>query len=482
MSREDIIKENKEINKVRKKAEKELMKIPGVVAVGVGMKETKGKLEEELCFKVKVKEKKPLSEIKDKDKIPEIIYGFKTDVTEIVHGEACADEEKYRPLMGGIQIGCSKSGGYGTMGCFGKRDVDDKIVLLSNWHVIVSGGSAIEGERVGQPSHNGCCSCCACGEIADVVDGRLSPNTADNLDAAIALLQGQETDTIPEARFINEVKQLGIIAGSASPEPREKVWNYGRTTGFTSGRLSDDADFITITYEQYGNVSHTFLAWEITPDADYDTFVDKGDSGSICINEHNEVVLLIFAKDDTGKGYGFDIKDVESKLHFKVLDSTFHKSDPLSEGTPLSSITLPPPRLNGFADTFELLEEELNQFEEPRQFVEMFKIHRKEILHLVNHNREVMAAWNRYQGPSFLAHIARSLKRENKPIPGQIKGVTLQNLLLKMTAVLQRKGSPELVKAVTDNYLKIMDLVSSGHHPDDWKAYLAKINQPININ
>ena len=51
----------------------------------------------------------------------------------------------------------------------------------------------------------------------------------------------------------------------------------------------------------------------------------------------------------------------------------------------------------------------------------LFKEHREELMHLVNHNREVMAAWNRYQGPAFLAHIARSVRRENQPIPDPAK-------------------------------------------------------------
>ena len=109
--------------------------------------------------------------------------------------------------------------------------------------------------------------------------------------------------------------------------------------------------------------------------------------------------------------------------------------------------------------------------------LELFKIHRSELLDLVNHKREVMAAWNRYQGPAYLAHIARSVRRENKPVPEQIKSITLQSLLLKMTAVLQRNGSPELARSVTDNYLQVMNVLSAGRSPEDWKAYLAQLDQ-----
>ena len=116
--------------------------------------------------------------------------------------------------------------------------------------------------------------------------------------------------------------------------------------------------------------------------------------------------------------------------------------------------------------------------EKGRRMLELFKIHRAELLSLdPAPQREVMVAWNRYQGPAYLAHIAKTIRRENKPVPEQIKGVSLQSLLLKMTAVLQRNGSPELAKSVTDNYLQVMNVLSAGRSPEDWKAYLAQLDQ-----
>ena len=127
------------------------------------------------------------------------------------------------------------------------------------------------------------------------------------------------------------------------------------------------------------------------------------------------------------------------------------------------------------------LEAEVGQFPEGKRLLDLFEIHREELLDLVRHRREVMVAWHRYQGPAYLSHITRSVRRENKPIPDQIKGITLQNLLLKMTAVLQRNGSPELTRSVTDNYLQIMNILSAGRSPEEWKAYVAKLDQTVHI-
>jgi hypothetical protein len=109
--------------------------------------------------------------------------------------------------------------------------------------------------------------------------------------------------------------------------------------------------------------------------------------------------------------------------------------------------------------------------------MELFKSHRTELLDLVRHKREVMAAWNRYQGPAYLAHIARNIRREDKPVPVDIKGITMQSLLLKMAAVLQRNGSSSLSTAVSENYLQLMNILSAGKTHQEWKAYLQQLDK-----
>ncbi len=473
--RNEVVDMNKEFNKVRQKAEEELMKFPGVVAVGVGLKEVKGIMQRQLCFKVTVEKKKANSAIKAKDRIPEDIYGFKTDVNERVIGVAYEDGSKYRPLIGGCKIGNSENNVPGTLGCLAKRKTDDKIVLLSNWHVIVDNPDTIDGARVGQPTHNGCCSCCASNEIGKTVDGRFR---TDNMDAAIALLNGQDTDTIPEERYLNEIIGVGIIAGSAAPVAGETVWKRGYFTALTKGQISNDRMNPGILYNEYnGLVINRTNQYEVMPVLPHIDFALQGDSGSVCINEHNQAVLLIYGGiPATHRTFATDITSVATTLGITILDSSFHTSPPGKEGVPLSSIA-------NYSNTSSLayamaeLEAELAHFREGKRMLELFKNHRVELLDLVNHRREVMAAWNRYQGPSYLAHMARSVRRENKPVPEQIKGITLPSLLLKMTAVLQRNGSPELAQSVTDNYLPVMNILSAGRSPDDWKACLAQMDQ-----
>ena len=166
---------------------------------------------------------------------------------------------------------------------------------------------------------------------------------------------------------------------------------------------------------------------------------------------------------------------VASTLGITILDSSFHTSAAGKEGVPLKSAALSPVAMS-LAEAMAELEAEIGHIREGKRLLELFRVHREELLDLVRHRREVLAAWHRYQGPAYLAHVARSVRRENKPVPDQIKGVTLQNLLLKMTAVLQRNGSPELARAVTENYLLVMNVLSSGRTPEDWKTHLATLD------
>ena len=63
--RNEVVAINGEFNKVRKQAEAALMQLPGVVAVGVGLKEIKGEINRIPCFKVTVQTKKPKEALKE---------------------------------------------------------------------------------------------------------------------------------------------------------------------------------------------------------------------------------------------------------------------------------------------------------------------------------------------------------------------------------------------------------------------------------
>lgn len=495
--RHELIGMNKEIDVVRAKAKAWLMTVPGVIGVGTGLKKTRGEFRRKLCLKITVLKKTAKDLIDPEHFIPPVLFGFETDVTEVLPPGSgmLFDNTKYRPLIGGCKVepsfspttattsvpGIFSSGG--TLGCLAKITEGahiGKIVALTSWHVAVKGTAAMDGERLGQPSHNHCCSCCACNEIGTVIGGQLDGTT----DAAIILLSGQGSDTTPDMRYLNEVLDIGILAGSAMYVSGELVFKRGASGNVTQGHISDTSYFTPPITFNPGRSDERIITFseqlEITPSTAGTKFAEPGDSGSVIVNAHNQVIgLLMGGNYTTGTGWANKITGITAQLHIEIKDDTFRKADTEAShrGVPLrtSSQTTDTSSSPGMFEPFEAMEAELRRYKTGARILELFTVYQHEIMQLVNGNREVMAAWNRYQGPAFLAQIIRSFVRADKPIDEEIKGVRLQNLLLKMTGVLQRNGSTELAQAISEHYITVMQVFSAGRLPEQWKNRLAEM-------
>jgi hypothetical protein len=85
--------------------EERLRGIPGVVHVSVGLKEQQGRLlTDRLCIRVYVSKKKSPRELSAAELIPAEIAGIPTDVNTVARFEFQADNARYRPIKGGIEI------------------------------------------------------------------------------------------------------------------------------------------------------------------------------------------------------------------------------------------------------------------------------------------------------------------------------------------------------------------------------------------
>ena len=133
MDRESRKKRQIQVQKLIKKVEGELLAIPGVKTLAVGLKITDGKMSEDIVLRVGVEEKRPISELSPKDVIPPEIEGIATDVFVWTPTKAITDTARYRPIRGGIQIG-NGTGSVGTLGCFATRNTGGATVMLSNHH------------------------------------------------------------------------------------------------------------------------------------------------------------------------------------------------------------------------------------------------------------------------------------------------------------------------------------------------------------
>jgi hypothetical protein len=152
------------IREIKRAAQGRLLAIPGVHAVGIGSKIIAGKRTDEPAIMVFVEKKRPLSELRPEEVIPEEIDGIKTDVYESEVPRIHADTERYRPLMAGSQvtpggltpethiqhppaaptvIPAQGLGLLGTMGCIVKTgETNPRVIGLTCHHVIAIPPSA----------------------------------------------------------------------------------------------------------------------------------------------------------------------------------------------------------------------------------------------------------------------------------------------------------------------------------------------------
>jgi hypothetical protein len=285
-----------------------------VVACGVGYKETEGVMTDELCIVVSVEKKVPLAQLAEADIVPKAVDDVKTDVLETGLITAWqAPTEKWRPAPGGVSIGHINITA-GTLGCLVLKG--GELFILSNNHVLADTNRGKRTDRIIQPGkHDG-------GTLADQIaileefvpiDFGTSPTTCPTAQAveqflnAIArgvgsshrLVSYQESEgenrvdaalarplslDLVERRILN----IGVPKGSREATLGTNIKKSGRTTGFTTGRITQIDATVQVGYGSAGTATFTdqFVAGAMS---------SGGDSGSAVLDEEDYVVGLLFA-------------------------------------------------------------------------------------------------------------------------------------------------------------------------------------------
>ena len=105
MNREENKKRQEELLKMHPKVSEQMKQIPGVLGVGVGLKQVNNEITENIVFIVFVEEKKAAEDVLGAELIPLQVLGVETDVQQVpVANEEAADTTRYRPVKGGAQI------------------------------------------------------------------------------------------------------------------------------------------------------------------------------------------------------------------------------------------------------------------------------------------------------------------------------------------------------------------------------------------
>lgn len=460
--REERVKRQNELLALHPAVKQELMKIPGVSHVAIGLKEINNELTDEIVFQVFVDKKLDEKELESGLIIPKEINGIKTDVRLTHYGAVPrgffdpglkGDMAPYIRLKGGIMVGWGMGGG--TLGCFGRLVKDNALVILTNHHVIASDRE--EGDPVGQPQyHRACCCCCAYDEFKIGVLLKKGCRT-DKVDAAL----GKVDNGIGyDVKLENSVSlkrgiSLRIEGTSTSLTSGDRVQKIGRISGHTWGIVD------TINAEiPPGELQEKKMIHQITiKPAPEETFIettnrkrafsDGGDSGSVILNEKSEIVALMHGgnpdRDVVDITYASHIQDVLDALKDDGLEMIIEKSPPKGslieqapEGRSIDKQVRPATDIK----------EKLLHYEQGKLLLNLFDTHHQEILALLNHERQVTVTWQRNQGPAFVAHLVKSAQDPLYIIPEAVESISLQHLMIKMISVLKAKGSKALQEAI----------------------------------
>ncbi|HET7377659.1 MAG TPA: hypothetical protein VFK30_13180 [Anaerolineae bacterium] len=303
----------------RREHEARLMNMDNVVATGVGFKIAGTTQTTEPSVIVSVTKKLPLEQLSAAALVPKTVNNVKTDVIETGKLVAFQDPtQKMRPAQPGVSLGHYQITA-GTFGCLVQRG--GQIYILSNNHVLANvndaqigdpiwqpgkydGGTsadqiaaleqffsiAFDGEPVPTPPPNDQPGCAPFAALLSVFAPKAAevpaPNQAgsNTIDCAIAK---PVNPGIVSATILN----IGLPIGTGSATLGLAVQKSGRTTGYTTGQITQIDVTAVVDYDgKSATFRNQLLAGAMSA---------GGDSGSAVLDMNKRVVALLFAGSST---------------------------------------------------------------------------------------------------------------------------------------------------------------------------------------
>ncbi|MEJ1961101.1 MAG: hypothetical protein WDO56_05935 [Gammaproteobacteria bacterium] len=459
-------------------SEQVLRKLPGVVHVSVGLKETNGRFVRDLlCIRVYVRQKKNLAELAPEHRVPPHLQGIATDVNVVAAFDFQADNTRYRPIKGGIQIsnGIVAAGATatdppqvitGTLGCVAIDNTNKDEVLLGNWHVL-AGNTGGAGDRLYQPAPLWLPALAPAqlpfkpkaetDKIAVVGRSVIS----DKVDAAIARIDVSSCCHCCGIHFSNEINGLSVagkpafntIVGDEPAVGGMAVFKVGASTLRTEGVVVEP-NYPTFAVQHLGT-PRSFTGQIAIQHTDHARqFSDMGDSGAVVVSPANKIVGLVFAGGKNIDVHGTPqpfvtmanhISDVLSALNIRI---PYSAKVNVTAGETLADVP-PSIREARVPEPYRVLRERLQRGERTALLFAIGQRHSDEITRLINHCRPVMVAWHRCQGPALLATLMGAVRDGHYRLPAQVRGVALHEAMERMRAVLSQHGSAELRQSLT---------------------------------
>lgn len=265
-----------------------------VVGVGVGEKISQRRHTGVLAVKVLVRRKYAENEVPADQMLPKVYNGLPVDVVqtgtfrsfEALPVALPDPRARRRPIQPGCSVGFQSPGGTtGTCGLLVQKG--GKVFMLSNSHVLADEGRLAKGEPIFQPGllDGGDPDRDQVAKLSEFV--RFRVGKLNRVDAAIA-------EIAPGVPVSRNVLFLGGPQNKAARAQRDMiVHKFGRTTGYTVGRVISLNTDVSVDYE-----SGTFMFQDqvLIEGVGGEPFSAAGDSGSAILERGtNRPVALLFA-------------------------------------------------------------------------------------------------------------------------------------------------------------------------------------------
>jgi hypothetical protein len=483
----------------KERAAEHLMRIPGVTGVGIGGRERNGVPTGELVLKVFVERKRPLAELSPGETLPTHFEGIGIDVSELGASEPDAapappdtipgsprtfrrdvDRTRYRPLVGGARVQSDMPGvSGGTLGCFLLHDTDpSKVYAITNYHVIVGSGpnrppAVVGSTRVGQSEAKDSPTKCCSHMVGTIVAG--SRDTARDA-ALIQLDAGME--------YLKEIIDIGVLKGTYNitiadvQTQRYAVRKRGERTRRTGGVV----EAINTTHTTDGVTRNNVTVVRPNPNISVPAgqpvyFSDKGDSGSVVVNDKGEAVTLHFAgsfdsQQQINKGLELPIEPVIATFRaqgfpitmavgtnrgvvFTVPGATTvalpQELVPALAGRPAGEMVRVPVEAAWLpavpVPTRALLaglERQLDATAAGRRLITLWLRHSTELVTLLDGHRRLALVWHRSGGPALMQMFLRMASDHALALPRTINGRPLSDAFHRIADAFASYASPGL--------------------------------------
>ncbi len=291
------------VQEMKRQHEANLLRMSNVVAVGVGLKIAGDVQTNEASVVVSVIKKLPLIQLAESAMVPKTLGGVKTDVVETGKIFALQDPtQKMRPARPGISIGHYQITA-GTLGCL--VELNGEVFILSNNHVLANSNAGQLGDAILQPGpHDGGTSADQIGTLEQFIPvsfsgpsptGCLPLSSLMRLFGPSAAVNEPGNNTVDcaiarplSADLVNpDILNIGIPTGVGSATLGTAVQKSGRTTGYTTGQITQIDVTASVDYGgQIAIFKNQLMAGPMS---------QGGDSGSAVLDMNKQVVGLLFA-------------------------------------------------------------------------------------------------------------------------------------------------------------------------------------------